>query len=147
MKSFILLFIAIFHYNYIADNKNNADYNVSDKEIIHNFYLGKSLSPSARVRIAKIIPAEKVSILKFSPATPGAKMETKVEPTSSFDKSIIYSEVFSSWGLVNFIALIIITKRAGDRQADALTPGNQRTPQYGKIKEGIQGKSPFSPLC
>ncbi|MFH1583374.1 MAG: hypothetical protein ABIB72_03615, partial [Candidatus Falkowbacteria bacterium] len=98
------LFISAVNDNNIADNENNADYNVSDKEIVHNFELDNNFSPSNRVNTAKIIPEEKVSRLKSLPAMPGAKMETKVEPTSNLDKSIKYSEVFSSWDSVNFIS-------------------------------------------
>lgn len=88
----------------IADNESQADYNVGDKEIVHKFDLGNNLRPSDRASIAKRIPEEKVSRLKSLPEMPGAKMETKVEPTSSFDKSIKYSEVFSNWDSVNFIS-------------------------------------------
>ena len=97
------LFIAVIGNKNIADNENQADYNVGDKKIVHNFDVGKNLSPNNRASTAKIIPKEKVSRLKSLPAIPGAKMETKVEPTSNFDKSIKYSEVFSNWGSVNFI--------------------------------------------
>ncbi|MBI2459605.1 MAG: hypothetical protein HYV53_03580, partial [Parcubacteria group bacterium] len=97
------LFIAAVSYNNIADNENNTYYNVGDKKIVHNFELGSNLSPISRVNIAKIIPKEKVSRLKSLPAIPGAKIETKVEPTSNFDRSIKYSEIFSNWDSVNFI--------------------------------------------
>ena len=62
------LFIAVISNKNIADNENNADYNVGDKEIIHKFDLGKNLSPSNRASTTKRIPEEKVSRLKSLPA-------------------------------------------------------------------------------
>ncbi|MDO8668627.1 MAG: hypothetical protein Q7K35_06130 [bacterium] len=90
------LFTAAIGNENISNNENNTDYNVGDEEIVHNFELDNNLSPIRKANTAKIIPAEKVSRLKSLPAIPGAKMETKVEPTSSFDKSIKYSAVFSN---------------------------------------------------
>lgn len=92
---FFLFLLTIGQYD-IANNENYADYNVSDKKrIVHWFFPGKNLIPKNKQITANSMPMEKVNRSKFFPENPGAKTGMKDDPTKSFERSIIYSDIFS----------------------------------------------------
>ncbi|MCG2809578.1 MAG: hypothetical protein L6275_04555, partial [Candidatus Portnoybacteria bacterium] len=97
------LIFATFNNNNIADNEENADDNVGDQQVVHNFVGDAILMPAIKQIIDKNMPTVKVNKLKLSPTPPGTKIEIKVEPTNNLDISIKYSETFSNWSLDNFI--------------------------------------------
>ena len=83
-------------YQEIAGDEQNTDNDISDEKRVHGFFSGKSLSPSAKETAASKFPDRNVNQLNLSPATLGAKIETKEEPTSNLDKSRKYSDTLTS---------------------------------------------------
>lgn len=97
------LFPAAFNDNDIADDENNTDDNISEKQIVHIFGEGKTLSPIKKQATASNKPIVNDKRSNLLPVLPGIKIPTNAEPTKSLDMSIKYSDIFSSWPFDNFI--------------------------------------------